>query len=261
MMKHNIELGCALETGGLLVPCNESDDDGEHNNAVTDVYLCGLVQDKEQEGLRTGSIKVGMDQEQEGLRTCSIKVGMDQETGFVMEDVATVEQDGKASQEPGGAAERSGDMEECHEQQGSAEINGEGNLEHIVAAALSFVADLLVGTWAEDDPSVLHKSSKEITQPLADARELPEHLQDLFDRAKETLTPEQAAWVKEILLEFVNVFAETGFDIGQSTALFHYLKAGQEFPIKQSMQWTPLGFVKAGEGYVGTDAICQSDWT
>ena len=50
------------------------------------------------------------DLEQEGLKVCSIKVSGDKETGLVMEDVATVEHDGKASLEPGGAVEQSGEM-------------------------------------------------------------------------------------------------------------------------------------------------------
>ena len=58
-----------------------------------------------------------------------------------------------------------------------------------------------------------------IQSPEAETRELSEHLQDLFDRAKEILTPEQAARVKKALLEFVDVFAKTALDIGLFTAL------------------------------------------
>ena len=226
-LKRNIELGCAVETDVLVVPREESNG-GEQNKAVADVYLRGPVQDLEQEG----------------LKVCSIKVSGDQETGLVMEDATTVEQDGKASSEPGGAVEQSGEMGEGHEQE-SVEISGKGNPEHKVAAGLSYVTELSAGTLAEEDPSVVHKSNKEVNQPhQAETRELPEHLQDLFDRAKELLTPEQAARVKKALLEFADVFAKTDLDIGQFTALVHYLKTGQAFPIKQSMRRTPLGFEK-----------------
>ena len=226
-LKRNIELGCAVETDVLVVPREESNG-GEQNKAVADVYLRGPVQDSEQEG----------------LKVCSIKVSGDQETGLVMEDATTVEQDGKASSEPGGAVEQSGEMGEGHEQE-SVEISGEGNPEHKVAAGLSYVTELSAGTLAEEDPSVVHKSNKEVNQPQqAETRELPEHLQDLFDRAKELLTPEQAARVKKALLEFADVFAKTDLDIGRFTALVHYLKTGQAFPIKQSMRRTPLGFEK-----------------
>ena len=93
---------------------------------------------------------------------------------------------------------------------------------------------------------MVHKSNKEVNQPhQAEARELPEHLQDLFDRANELLSLEHAARVKKALkLEFADVFAKTDLDIGQFTALVHYLKTGQAFPIKQSMPRTPLGFEK-----------------
>ena len=226
-LKRNIELGCAVETDVLVVPREESNG-GEQNKAVADVYLRGPVQDSEQEG----------------LKVCSIKVSGDQETGLVMEDATTVEQDGKASSEPGGAVEQSGEMGKGHEQE-SVEISGKGNPEHKVAAGLSYVTELSAGTLAEEDPSVVHKSNKEVNQPhQAETRELPEHLQDLFDRAKELLTLEQAARVKKALLEFADVFAKTDLDIGQFTALVHYLKTGQAFPIKQSMRRTPLGFEK-----------------
>ena len=164
-LKRNIELGCAVETDVLVVPREESNG-GEQNKAVADVYLRGPVQDSEQEG----------------LKVCSIKVSGDQETGLVMEDATTVEQDGKASSEPGGAVEQSGEMGEGHEQE-SVEISGKGNPEHKVAAGLSYVTELSAGTLAEEDPSVVHKSNKEVNQPhQAETRELPEHLQDLFDR-------------------------------------------------------------------------------
>ena len=144
-----------------------------------------------------------------------------------MEDVANVEQDGKASSESGGAVEESGELEDDHEQQGSAEISGEGNPEHEVAAGMSYVVDLSVGTLVEDDPSMFHKSRKEVTQSHeAGVRELPENLQDLFDRPKETLPPEQAAWMKKVLLEFVDVLMKTDLDIGQFTALAHCPKTG-----------------------------------
>ena len=63
ILKHNIELRCAVKTDVLVVPCEESNDSGEQNKAVADVYLRGPVQDSEQEGLKDHSIKVSRDQE------------------------------------------------------------------------------------------------------------------------------------------------------------------------------------------------------
>ena len=40
------------------------------------------------------------------------------------------------------------------------------------------------------------------------------------------------------------MFATRDLDIGRFTALVHYLKTGQAFPIKQSMRRSPLGFEK-----------------
>ena len=66
----------------------------------------------------------------------------------------------------------------------------------------------------------------------------------MYDQAKKTFTSEEAAQVKKALLEFADVFASCDLDIRRFTALVHYLKTGQSFPIKQSMRQTPLGFEK-----------------
>ena len=81
-------------------------------------------------------------------------------------------------------------------------------------------------------------------QPQLKSQELPTHLQDMFEEAKKLLTPEQAERVRQVLSEFADVFATRDLDIGRFTALVHYLKMGQAFPIKQSMRRSPLGFEK-----------------
>ena len=97
--------------------------------------------------------------------------------------------------------------------------------------------------------------------------ELPEHLQEMYDQAKKTLTTEQAAKVKKALLEFADVFASCDLDIGRFTALVHYLKTGQSFPIKQSMRRTPLGFEKQKKDTLnqmlaaGVIEHSHSEWT
>ena len=80
--------------------------------------------------------------------------------------------------------------------------------------------------------------------PQSEPRELPAHLRDMFEEAKKLLTAEQVERVRQVLLEFADVFATRDLDIGRFTALVHYLKTGQAFPIKQSMRRSPLGFEK-----------------
>ena len=80
--------------------------------------------------------------------------------------------------------------------------------------------------------------------PQSKPRELPAHLQDMFEEAKKLLTAEQVERVRQVLLEFADVFTTRDLDIGRFTALVHYLKTGQAFPIKQSMRRSPLGFEK-----------------
>ena len=66
----------------------------------------------------------------------------------------------------------------------------------------------------------------------------------MFEEAKKLLTGEQAGRVRQVLSEFADVFATRDLDIGRFTALVHYLKTGQAFPIKQSMRQSPLGLEK-----------------
>ena len=80
--------------------------------------------------------------------------------------------------------------------------------------------------------------------PQSKSRELPAHLRDMFEEAKKLLMAEQVERVRQVLLEFADVFATRDLDIGRFTALVHYLKTGQAFPIKQSMRRSPLGFEK-----------------
>ena len=74
------------------------------------------------------------------------------------------------------------------------------------------------------------------------SQQLPEYLRKLYTDACQRLTAPQARRVLAVLLKYVNVFAATDLDIGQFTALVHYVKTGKAFPIKQGMRRTPLGF-------------------
>ena len=66
----------------------------------------------------------------------------------------------------------------------------------------------------------------------------------MFEEANKLLMAEQAERVRQVLSEFADVFATRDLGIGGFTALMHYLKMGQAFPIKQSMRRSPLGFEK-----------------
>ena len=73
-------------------------------------------------------------------------------------------------------------------------------------------------------------------------RRLPAHLQSVYDDAATRLSEEQAARLHELLLVFVDIFAAHDLNIGEFTALVHWIKTGMVFPILQRMRWTPLGF-------------------
>ena len=95
--------------------------------------------------------------------------------------------------------------------------------------------------------------------PQSKPRELPAHLQDMFEEAKKLLTAEQVERVWQVLLEFADVFTTRDLDIGRFAALVHYLKTGQAS--NQTVYATVTPWVwKAGEGYFGADVGSRCHW-
>ncbi len=79
-------------------------------------------------------------------------------------------------------------------------------------------------------------------QPRSSLPEVPEHLQDLFERSSAHLSEEQKEQVAKLLIEFEDVFARHDLDLGCFTAIKHHIDTGDSKPIKQRMRRTPLGF-------------------
>ena len=263
-LKRNAELGCAVEMDIMLVPL----EDPKMDEPSEDVYWRGPEDHTVWET----------------LKVCSIQIDNGQKTDLVMEDLVTAEfgdqgnsdlgvatgipDVAKASRVSGKSAGVSDtSSSEHHVATGLLDatvVTGAGDIdssEHKVAAGLSYVADLTSCTLEKERVSSA-KGSVEDSNQSAESRyrELLGHLQKMYDQAKKTLTSEQAAKVKKAFLEFADVIASCDLDIGRFTALVHYLKTGQSFPIKQSMRRTPLGFEK--QEYQG-DFRCQhaADWS
>ncbi len=77
----------------------------------------------------------------------------------------------------------------------------------------------------------------------SDNSPIPTHLEDLFTRACENLNSEQQALLRELLIEFQDVFARSEFDLGNFTAIEHCIETGDAKPIKQRIRRTPMSFV------------------
>ena len=72
--------------------------------------------------------------------------------------------------------------------------------------------------------------------------EIPDHLKDLFERSINNLSSEESEKLRQVLIEFSDVFAKDDTDLGNFDAIIHRIDTGDARPIKQRMRRTPLGF-------------------
>jgi hypothetical protein len=75
--------------------------------------------------------------------------------------------------------------------------------------------------------------------------ELPEHLQDLWERSTEHLTEEQGQKVRQLLNKHQAVFAKNKNDLGRTNIVQHRINTGNSGPIRQQHRRIPLA--KKGE--------------
>ena len=69
-------------------------------------------------------------------------------------------------------------------------------------------------------------------QGLTDYPEqLPGHLETLYDRAAASLTSEQKTQLRNLLLEFANLFSEGSYDLGSASSVEHIIDTGNASPI------------------------------
>jgi hypothetical protein len=79
--------------------------------------------------------------------------------------------------------------------------------------------------------------------------ELPENLQDLYERSIKGLTAEESSIVKKLLNQHAAAFQKNSEDLGQLKPEFgeHVIPTGDAIPIKQAPRRTPLAFKGAEE--------------
>ena len=80
------------------------------------------------------------------------------------------------------------------------------------------------------------------SESTLEEQELPEHLRCLYEECRKRLTTEQAKFVRELLIEFADVFATHDLDIGRFTVFAHRIRTGNAMSLRKSMRRTPLGF-------------------
>ena len=73
--------------------------------------------------------------------------------------------------------------------------------------------------------------------------DVPDHLKDLLERSSESLSEEEHQQLRQLLVEFQEVFASTDLDLGNFEAMKHGIDTGNHPPVKLKMRRTPLNFV------------------
>ena len=78
------------------------------------------------------------------------------------------------------------------------------------------------------------------TQKPASAQ-LPDHLQDLFNRSSVHLDASQGEVLAKLILYYQQVFAKSADDLGHTTLVQNTINTGSAIPVRQAMRRQPLG--------------------
>ncbi len=99
----------------------------------------------------------------------------------------------------------------------------------------------------------------------AEIGETPEHVRALLESAN-NLTPEQLSQLKDIIIEFEDVFAKHSCDFGEFNGIEHTIDTGDAKPVKQRLRRTPIKFAGEEEAEItkmlkaGVIQPSTSDW-
>ena len=94
-----------------------------------------------------------------------------------------------------------------------------------------------------DEPAVSYKDTAcaAVTTTAGEAPDLPEHLQKLLTDSSEQLTDEECEKLKNMLIEYSQVFAKDKKDLGSCPYLKHKINMGTALPIRKPPRRLPLG--------------------
>ncbi len=73
--------------------------------------------------------------------------------------------------------------------------------------------------------------------------EIPDHIQTVLTGAKPNLTDDEFLQLKELLVNYTDIFAENDYDLGNFTEIEHSVDTGNAKPVRQRMRRTPVCFV------------------
>ena len=79
---------------------------------------------------------------------------------------------------------------------------------------------------------------------------LSDHLQELYNRSQDNLTDTELGQVRELLIEFQEVFSKSSMDLGRTSLVKHSIDIQGAMPIRQPPRKIPLAKKDEAEGAV-----------
>ena len=94
----------------------------------------------------------------------------------------------------------------------------------------------------DDNEQSASQTGMSVNQVKVDSGEIPEHVQDLFERSKQDLTPDEQIELKRLLVNNADAFSTHDLDLGSFDAIEHTVDTGDAKPVKQRLRRTPVCF-------------------
>ena len=105
-----------------------------------------------------------------------------------------------------------------------------------------FQAPVAIGPGLEEDTlprPTAYCNNVTTEEPLMERRQVPEHLQDMFERSMIELPEEEIPKLVKLLQGYEDVFMKTGEPLPGTTLTTHFIDTGSATPIRQPPRRTP----------------------
>ena len=83
---------------------------------------------------------------------------------------------------------------------------------------------------------------KRVSEPIVADAELPSHLEKMFGRAENQQTGEQGVVLKQLFVEYGDIFAKHKMDLGEFSEVTHKIEVGEVKPVQCRPRRIPLAF-------------------
>ena len=117
------------------------------------------------------------------------------------------------------------------------------NIQNLSDDPVTLYSQTEIGTCEsiyEDEPSVQDRCAS-VNVETGDNSIVPEHLKDLIERSSVHLNQKETDKLKNLLIQYQDVFAKSSADLGLTDRMVHRINVGNATPIKQPPRRLPLG--------------------